>query len=103
MHATLPSPMRATCLTHLILLYLITWGGVQVYKFLNMQFPAIYCDFLPLRPKYIRQHPTLQHHKPVSVTYSCIFQSLLFWTANAKTKVSGQPAALLIFKKFKFM
>jgi hypothetical protein len=38
-----------------------TWRRVNVRNLLIMQFPPTSCDFVPLRSKYLPQHPVLEH------------------------------------------
>ena len=45
------------------------WWGVQIIKFLIMQFSPLPCYFVPLRPKYSPLHPTLKHPQPMFLRY----------------------------------
>ena len=80
------------------------WWGVQIIKFLIMQFSPLPCYFVPLRPKYSPLHPTLKHPQPMFLRY-CERPSFTpiqnntrnynsvylnhFWMANWKTKDSA--------------
>jgi hypothetical protein len=61
----LSSPMRATCLTHLISLdficLIIFWGRVQNMKILTVQFPPFSSYFIPLWSKCSPSDPVLKH------------------------------------------
>jgi len=62
---TFPSPTHATCLTHLILLDLITQIRFsEEYKSLSSslcKFFPLPCYLIPLWSKYSPQHPILKH------------------------------------------
>lgn len=38
---------------------IISWWGAQIMNLIIMQFSTVSCYFLPLRPKYIAEYPTL--------------------------------------------
>ena len=74
-------------------------------KLLIMKSPPLLCHLLPLRAKYLPQHPILEHSQPMflprckrpSITYSYITGKItvlyisffIIWTANWKTEDSG--------------
>jgi len=41
------------------------WLAAQIIKFLTMRFSPLPCYLVPLTPKYLPQHPILQHPKPI--------------------------------------
>ena len=98
----LPSPIRATCLAHLILLDFIT------RTILNEECRSLsssLCSFLqapvissPLRPKYFTQHPILKHPQPTFLPQcerpSCTpiqnkGKIIVLYILNCKTKDSA--------------
>ena len=56
-HATCPSHLIPF---HLIILIILCVCGVDIIKLLIVQFSLVPCYFIPLRPKYLSQHPTLK-------------------------------------------
>jgi hypothetical protein len=41
------------------------WSGAQTLKLLSMQFSPVLCNFRPLRPKHLPQHPAIDQPQPV--------------------------------------
>ena len=67
------------------------WWGLQVIKLLIMQSPPVPCHFIPLRPKYITQHPILKDLTP----------SFLPWcNTHIKQEAKLRVAYILIFTFF---
>jgi hypothetical protein len=60
------SPKCATCHVYLILLDSIT--RVKILKFLNVQFPSLSSDPVPIRPKYHPEHPILKHPQTMFIS-----------------------------------
>jgi hypothetical protein len=87
LYAPLLSNIHATCPTHLILLVLITrndiWWVVQLLKLLTMHSSPLPCYLVPLRPKYLPQHPimyndmtsmlTCQHAEPYQILKTLLY------------------------------
>jgi hypothetical protein len=73
LHTRLLTSIRATCPAHLILLDLITRNNisweVQISKLLGILFSSLVCYLVPLRPRYLPQHPILKDHFPYKWLY----------------------------------
>ena len=59
----------------------IQWGG-QIVKLLITQFYPASCYYLPIRPKYLPQHPILEHSQGNAL--------LLFWETEFHTHTKQQ-------------
>ena len=62
------SPLRATCSTNLNLLDVSTrkiFMKSTDRELLTMQFPPVFCYFLPLLPKSLLQYPVIKHPEQV--------------------------------------
>jgi len=42
-----------------------TWCEIQIIKFFIMLFSPLFCYLPALRPKYLPQHPTVHHNRPI--------------------------------------
>jgi len=41
------------------------WWGEQIMNILILQSPRLPCNLVPVRPKYLSQHPTLKYPQPM--------------------------------------
>ena len=61
---------------------------IQIMKLICMQFPPVSCYLLPLRHKYLPEHPVLQHPQPL----------FLLWCSGTKfhthIKITGEVVVL---------
>ena len=64
-------PMHSACPAHFILVLFVhrnnIWTEVQILKLLTMQFSPVFCNFHPVRPKHLSQHPVID--QPQSVLF----------------------------------